>query len=127
MSTAADSGSLPENDTPRTGSTSPEPGDDATPEQIEADIARTRRELGDTVGALTEKLDPKAQAERQADHLKEQARDQVDRVRTAAQSKVSQGREAMTGLQGRPMGIIAAAAGAATFGAIGLLIARNMR
>jgi ElaB/YqjD/DUF883 family membrane-anchored ribosome-binding protein len=36
--------------------------DERTPEQIQADIERTRREMGDTVAAVAEKADVKTQA-----------------------------------------------------------------
>jgi uncharacterized protein DUF3618 len=39
---------------------SPEPGPDASTEDLQADIERTRSELGDTAQALTHKLDVKA-------------------------------------------------------------------
>jgi Protein of unknown function (DUF3618) len=37
----------------------PEPGPDAGLDDIQADVERTRKELGDTVGALSAKLDVK--------------------------------------------------------------------
>ena len=37
-------------------------GETKSPEQIQADIEQTREELGDTVEALAEKTDVKAQA-----------------------------------------------------------------
>jgi hypothetical protein len=52
------------------------------PEQIEADIERTRAELGDTVEALAAKTDVKARAQAKADELKEKAPESiVDTVR----------------------------------------------
>jgi membrane protein involved in colicin uptake len=41
-----------------------------TPEQIEADIQRTRRDLGDTVAAVAEKADVKAQAKAKVEDAK---------------------------------------------------------
>jgi hypothetical protein len=41
-----------------------------TPEQIEADIERTRVELGDTVAAVAEKADVKAQAKAKVEETK---------------------------------------------------------
>ncbi|WGL53163.1 DUF3618 domain-containing protein [Nocardioides sp. BP30] len=40
-----------------------------TPEELRADIERTRAELADTVGALTERLDVKGRAQARADEL----------------------------------------------------------
>lgn len=91
MSTAADG-------TPR------EPGADATPAELEADIARTRRELGDTVGALSEKLNPKAQAEHQMGHLKEQAGHQVEHLKEQAGHQVERARHAAQSAVGRLRG-----------------------
>ncbi len=45
-----------------TGPRVPPPGPDATPEELIADIEATRAELGDTVEALSQKFDVKAQA-----------------------------------------------------------------
>jgi len=44
----------------------PEPGPDASVEDIQADIEATRTELGQTVEALTAKLDVKQQASRRS-------------------------------------------------------------
>jgi hypothetical protein len=38
----------------------PEPGPDAGVDEIRSDIEQTRKELGDTVGALTARMDVKA-------------------------------------------------------------------
>jgi hypothetical protein len=45
----------------------------STPEQIEADIARQREELADTVDALHAKLDVKTRAKDRAAELRDQA------------------------------------------------------
>ena len=51
----------------------PEPSKDAGIEDIKHDIEQTREELGQTVEALTAKLDVKAQARNRASALKTQA------------------------------------------------------
>ncbi|MBT2520880.1 DUF3618 domain-containing protein [Arthrobacter sp. ISL-28] len=51
----------------------PEPYKDAGIEDIKHDIEQTREELGETVEALTAKLDVKAQAKKKAASLKNQA------------------------------------------------------
>jgi Protein of unknown function (DUF3618) len=51
-----------------------------TPEQIRAEIERTRRELGDTVDALSHKANVKEQARIKRDEVKEQARVKKDEV-----------------------------------------------
>jgi hypothetical protein len=46
-----------------------------SPEEIRADIERTRRELGDTAAAVAAKADVKAQAKAKADETKQRATD----------------------------------------------------
>jgi hypothetical protein len=53
-----------------------------TPEQLEADIARQRDELADTVDALQAKLDVKTRAKQKAAELKERATTDTGRPRT---------------------------------------------
>ena len=48
-------------------------GDDRTPEQIEADIARQRDALAETVDALHQRLDVKSRAKGKAAELKGRA------------------------------------------------------
>jgi hypothetical protein len=64
----------------------PEPGPDSELADIQGDIERTRHELGETVGALSDKLDVKKQVHQQADHTKQRL---VDGVHTA-QEKATQ-------------------------------------
>jgi ElaB/YqjD/DUF883 family membrane-anchored ribosome-binding protein len=68
-----------------------------TPEQIEADIERTRRELGDTVAAVAEKADVKAQAKQKVDEAKARLTDKKDdvlhRSREAAPDSAGDGAE----------------------------------
>jgi hypothetical protein len=49
----------------------PEPGPDASIDDLQSDIERTRDELGETVGALSEKLDVKARAEQTVQDTKD--------------------------------------------------------
>ena len=60
------------------------------PEALRAQIEETRAELGDTVEALTEKADVKAQAKAKVEETKAQAR-----------TKVEQGREQLRETQGQ--------------------------
>jgi len=48
------------------------------PEQIRAEIEETRRELGDTVAALSAKTDVKAQAQAKVDEVKANAAEKKD-------------------------------------------------
>jgi hypothetical protein len=67
-----------------------EPGPDAGVEDIQADIERTRKELGDTVGALSDKLDVKQRAKDKAAETKERVVDTTHTMgRVATQPKVT--------------------------------------
>jgi Protein of unknown function (DUF3618) len=57
---------------PSAGSEGPGPDPDPALSHIESDIENTREELGETVEALTGKLDVKAQAEKKTEQLMSQ-------------------------------------------------------
>jgi ElaB/YqjD/DUF883 family membrane-anchored ribosome-binding protein len=69
--------------------------DERTPEQIEADIERTRREMGDTVAAVAEKADVKAQAKTKVEEtrarLTEKKDEMLHRTRAAAPDSAGEG------------------------------------
>jgi hypothetical protein len=68
----------------------PEPGPDAGVDDIQADIERTRKELGDTVGALSAKLDVKERAKDKVAETKERVVETTHSVgRVATQPKVT--------------------------------------
>jgi uncharacterized membrane protein YqiK len=67
----------------------PPPGADATPEEIEADLAATRARIVDQVDALAEKVDVKAQAQHKVEDVKAQASAKVAEVKASAQEKVA--------------------------------------
>lgn len=52
-----------------------------TPEEIRREIERTRRELGDTVDALSHKADVKEQARLKKEEVTEQARVKTEEVK----------------------------------------------
>jgi len=54
------------------------PTDERTPEEIQADIERTRRELGDTAEALAAKADVKGQAKAKVNEVRQTARAKTD-------------------------------------------------
>ena len=62
----------------------PEPGPDAGIDEIQADIEQTRDELGQTVEALTDKLDVKGRAKEKAVETKEQVVHKADTLRHSA-------------------------------------------
>jgi hypothetical protein len=51
-----------------------------TPEQIEADIERTRQDMGDTVAAVAEKADVKAQAKQKMEEARERLKQRAQAV-----------------------------------------------
>ena len=64
------------------------------PDEIRAEIEATREELGDTVGALAEKTDVKAQAERKVQETKAEARQKVDETKQKAEELLGKAKEA---------------------------------
>jgi Protein of unknown function (DUF3618) len=62
----------------------PEPGPDAGADEIQADIERTREELGDTVGALSAKLDVKQRTRQKAAETKERVVGSAQNLRQVA-------------------------------------------
>lgn len=61
-------------------------GQDKSPEELRQDVEETRQQLGDTVEALAEKTDVKAQAKRRIDSLKGAARQKQEEAKAKAQA-----------------------------------------
>ncbi|WP_375422932.1 DUF3618 domain-containing protein [uncultured Friedmanniella sp.] len=79
----------------------PPPGADATPEELEADLAATRARIVGNVDALAEKVDVKAQAQHKVDDVKAQAAAKVSEVKATAQEKVAGAQEKVAGAQAK--------------------------
>lgn len=62
----------------------PEPGSDAGIGEIEADLARTRVELGETAQALAAKLDVPGQARAKVDQTKQRVAEKTEPLRDNA-------------------------------------------
>jgi hypothetical protein len=62
----------------------PEPGPDAGIDDIQADIEQTRNELGETVEALSSKLNVKERAKEKAVETRHNVADKADTLRHAA-------------------------------------------
>lgn len=83
---------------------------------VEADIERTRDDLGHTVDALKDKFDVKAQAKNKVDDVKESAAAQVHNVQEHAAHLAAEVKDAATDDHGKPKpaipigGAVAAAA-----------------
>jgi ABC-type transporter Mla subunit MlaD len=79
---------------PRTAGAAVRAGDEAgerTPEEIQADIERTREQLGDTVEALAAKTDVKARAQERVEEIKENLKGKADQAKAAAPPSAQQG------------------------------------
>jgi ElaB/YqjD/DUF883 family membrane-anchored ribosome-binding protein len=61
-------------------------GDNRTPDEIRADIERTRSEVGDTVEALAAKTDVKSQAKAKVEEIKGNVRQRGEVLKARAQS-----------------------------------------
>ena len=61
-------------------------GETRSPEEIRADIAQTREEVGDTVEALAEKSDVKAQAQQRIAEVKSNVQHKADELKAKASS-----------------------------------------
>ena len=105
----------------------PEPGKDATREELEADLERTRRELGETLEVLTERMDVKAQAREQLDVTKERVAVQAEEARARALGYVDQAKSFVTDERGKPNrnGWIAVAAGVVATSAVVFYLSRR--
>lgn len=80
-------------------------------EQIQADIEQTRQELGETVEALSAKLDVKARAGQRLGVAKDKARQRADMARRKSAEMVTRTKEAATDDQGRPKPAVPIAVG----------------
>ncbi|MDD7942032.1 DUF3618 domain-containing protein [Actinomycetospora lutea] len=86
----------PEIPAPTRGPRGPRPGPDASAEELVADIEATRAELGDTVDALSQKLDVKAQARDSLDDAKQRAATQARVAHERGAELFAQAKDAAT-------------------------------
>ena len=68
-------------------STTQETPDTRSPEEIQADIEETRQDLGESLEALSGKLDVKSRAREQAQQARTRAQEQAQQARTRAQEQ----------------------------------------
>jgi hypothetical protein len=78
---------------PASESAAEQTGPPDSPEQLRAEIERTREQLGDTVDQLAAKADLKAQAQAKVAGLTQRARDTADQVRQHAADAAGQARQ----------------------------------
>ncbi len=96
----------------------PEGLPEANVEELELEAARTRAELGETVDALTAKLD-----------VRSRARQELDVQRERAQHVAAEARRTLTDERGRPVPQVWVAGGAAALASVVgvLLLVRSRR
>jgi Protein of unknown function (DUF3618) len=97
----------------RTGPQRPEPEKGASADELEADIERTRQELGETVEALTGKLDVKTRAQQRFATTKEQALTQAGVAKARATELGARAKDNATDEQGQVKPAVRAVAAAA--------------
>jgi uncharacterized protein YqfA (UPF0365 family) len=98
------------------------------PDAIREEISRTREDMGETLDALSAKLDVKGQAKAKADQAKIQAKAKADQAKAQAQTLVSQAKDqAQTAYRRQPKAVIVGACAAVVAIAAGLLFRRARR
>jgi len=105
----------------------PEPGPDAGVEDIQADIEATRNELGQTVEALSAKLDVKQQAKQKVDDTKELIANKTQTVRSKSSEVGSQVVDVATDDEGSIRPVVPVAALALVAVIVGVVIWRRRR
>src|SRR4051812_25161757 len=99
-------------------------------EELQANIEQTRQELGDTVEALTAKLDVKSRAKARVNDTKLRAKGQLSDVQARAKGLTTQARSKATTDEGKPAPAVLAGAGAVLASlllATGLVVWRKRR
>lgn len=105
----------------------PEPGPEASPEEVEADIARTREELGHTVDELTQKLNVKAQAQHKADEVKGSVGEQLHAARAQGDQVFADLKDTATDDRGQLKPVVPAVAVALAAAVIAVVIWRRRK
>ncbi|TPG28090.1 DUF3618 domain-containing protein [Mycolicibacterium hodleri] len=105
----------------------PEPGPDASVDDIHADIAATRNELGQTVEALTAKLDVKAQAKARVDDTKELLVDKAHTVQAKGTEVGARVVDAATDDEGSVRLVVPVGASALVVVIVGVLVWRRRK
>ena len=105
-----------------------ETGTGLSADELQADIEHTREQLGNTVDALSEKLDVKAQTRHKMEHLKQGGAAKVDAVRARGGEAATKAKNAATDCHGKPKtGLLAGAALAVALLAAGALVVWRRR
>jgi len=105
-----------------------EHGTGLSADELQADIERTREQLGNTVDALSEKLDVKAQTRHKMESLKHGGAAKVDAVWTRGGEAVTKAKNAATDGKGKPRtGLLVGAGLAAALLAVGAAVVWRRR
>ena len=98
-------------------------------DELQTDIEHTREQLGQTVDALSEKLDVKAQAEYKLHNAKDHATAQLESMRGRAERVAAQAKDAATDEQDnlKPAVPIGAALITAAIAAVVVIVVRRRR
>ena len=109
----------------------PEPTSEESPargvEQIEAEIEQTREQLGETVAALTAKLDVKTRAKHQVDAAREWVRVRAHTARVRAAEVAVRMQDTATDERGLLEPVVAAAGGALVGFVVGAVVVGGCR
>jgi Protein of unknown function (DUF3618) len=105
----------------------PEPGPDAGVDDIRADIEATRKDLGQTVEALSAKLDVKQQAKQKVNHTKELIADKAQTVRAKGEGVGSHVADVATDDEGSVRPAVPVAALALLAAVVGVVIWKRRR
>jgi uncharacterized protein YjbJ (UPF0337 family) len=98
------------------------------PDALREEISRTRKDLGETLDALSAKLDVQGQAKAKAENAKTQVKAKADQAKAQAQTLVSQAKDqAQTAYRRQPNAVIVGAGAAVVAIVAGLLFRRARR
>ena len=114
--TAADESQQSSSDTAQSDGAKP------SKEELQADIEQTREQLGETVEALTAKLDVKSRTRERVNATKQQAADKVGAARANATAQVNKVKASATDSQGKPTTPVLAGTGVASAVVVGLIV-----
>lgn len=103
-----------------------EPGAKASADEIEADLERTREQLGETIDALGAKFDVKTNAKNKMNGIKRRAENELRTARIHADQTAARVRSAATDENGKPKPAVLGGT-AAVFIVLGIVVWRRMR
>lgn len=100
----------------------PRPDTDSA-DELEADIERTREELGETIDALSQKFDVKSRASDKMHDGKERVNERVRASRVRANLILAQVKEGATNEQGKTKPAVSVGVGLAAAGVAAVIVA----